>query len=141
MKAEHELSRVRRLQALGVVPLHLRVASPRTDVVVIEASTTPDVDSGRPVLQFWFSPTTNDAQAESDGQLVKHLVRALGLRPEQVAMGGDPAAAAITLAFGPGAPATAVRLPALDALRDALGKRAAWPTLRALRRRLRETQG
>ena len=68
-------------------------------------------------------------------KLARGLLAALGMHESDVRGEARPGAPAI--AFGIDTPG-ALRLPALEALRDARAKRASWPALRALRRRLRD---
>jgi hypothetical protein len=75
---------------------------------------------------------------ESSG-IVRGILAALGLRAAQVAT--DPRADVPVLALGEPAPAGSIRLPSPAGLRDARAKRAAWPLLRSLRRRLQDGAG
>ena len=68
-------------------------------------------------------------------KLARGVLAALGIDPSNVR--GEPIPGAPALAFGIDAP-DALRAPSLDALRDARAKRALWPALRGLRRRLRD---
>jgi hypothetical protein len=71
--------------------------------------------------------------------LVRGILAALGLRAGEVA--SAPGAGVPVLAFGDPAPAGSIRLPRLAELREAHAKRAAWPLLRRLRRRLQDGAG
>ena len=68
-------------------------------------------------------------------RLARGVLAAVGIPESDVR--GEPLPGAPALAFGIDAP-DAVRAPTLEALRDARAKRALWPALRALRRRLRD---
>jgi hypothetical protein len=68
-------------------------------------------------------------------KLARGLLAALGVPESDVR--GEPVPGAPMLAFGLDTP-DALRAPPLQALRDARAKRALWPALRALRRRLRD---
>jgi hypothetical protein len=70
-----------------------------------------------------------------DAKLLQALVAALGLRPDEVS--SAPGAGVPVLAFALDVDGDAIQLPALDRLRNADAKRAAWPALRRLRRALR----
>jgi hypothetical protein len=68
-------------------------------------------------------------------KLARSLLAALGVPESDVR--GEPVPGAPMLTFGLDTP-DALRAPPLQALRDARAKRALWPALRALRRRLRD---
>lgn len=70
-----------------------------------------------------------------NAKLARGVLAALGVKEADVR--GEPHPGAPALCFGRETPG-AVHAPALEALRDARAKRALWPALRALRRRLRE---
>lgn len=131
---------LRRLRALDIVPLRRRVAVP-SGVAHEAVADTPELSVRREiVLQLWFAPDVPDPLPESFARMLRYLLRSLDLDVAQVARmagenGGDGEYP--VLAFGIGAPDGAVRLPALEKLRNPLEKRIAWPILRGLRRRLR----
>lgn len=124
----------RSLQALGITPMRLRGSEP--------VATEPEVAASVPVcvrLCLWLPAETPDPFAGPQARLLQHLLRTLDLEPNQVARQVPVAQDIPVLAFGRGAPSATCTLPALDALRDPINKRMAWPLLRALRRQLRRS--
>ena len=73
--------------------------------------------------------------------LARALLAALGIHEAEVR--GEPTPGVPAIVFGDAIvdAGDALRAPALSALRDARAKRALWPALRVLRRRLRDTAG
>ena len=73
--------------------------------------------------------------------LARALLAALGVHEAEVR--GEPTPGVPAIVFGDAIAdaGDALRAPALSALRDARAKRALWPALRVLRRRLRDTAG
>ena len=71
--------------------------------------------------------------------LARALLAALGVHEAEVR--GEATPGVPSIVFGDASPDTgeALRAPALATLRDARAKRALWPALRALRRRLRDS--
>lgn len=108
-----------RLEALGYELLSLR-PSPSAEVQRtagrVRAIAVQGVDAAAPT------------------PLLRAVVTALGLQPSDLRHSATPGVP--VLAFGGEAGTADYLLPSLERLRSASGKRAAWPTLRALRRRL-----
>jgi DNA polymerase III psi subunit len=73
------------------------------------------------------------AQSSRQAPLLQSVIRALGLRPEEIVHVDFPGLP--TLAFAPDID-QGVNAPALEHLRRASSKRALWPALRRLRRQL-----
>src|SRR5690606_10359975 len=76
------------------------------------------------------------ADVAAGDRLLAALLRALGIAPEQVSARADAALPLLVFGDGGDPGADGVRAPALPQLRDAAAKRALWPALRRLRRRL-----
>lgn len=139
-----DAQRLRQLQALGVVPMRLRG---QVAVEVVEELPQRGAESAGPatgvVLQLWFASGEGDPFTGAHGRLLTQILKSLDLCPEQTRVRSRHEAesqeddALPLLAFGPGAPAGAIRLAALEKLRDPIEKRIAWPLLRGLRRVLR----
>ena len=129
------------LRALGIVPLQLR-ASVSTEVLTPPtASHTPEgIATNTGVrLQVWLPPTEGDPFAGPHARLLGDVLRSLGLTRQKIQTGMPEKDHNLPLlAFGPGAPADAVKLSTLVKLRDPIEKRIAWKQLRQLRRCLRE---
>ena len=139
MAVMFEAKQLQRLRALGIVPLRQRavVLEEPTSLAARAADPSDSIDQPNIELRLWFPPAVMDPLKGSDAQLLRYLLRSLELDFEQVTtLSGENDKALPVLAFGADAPAGAVRLPALEKLRNPLEKRIAWPVLRGLRRRL-----
>jgi hypothetical protein len=131
-----------RLQALGIVPLRLRTHLAPPHAVDVEAPSEPSPSQpASRCVRLWFADRKNRPTEGPQARLLEQILRSVGLSDAEVAVGPDEAGDDdwVILAFGVGAPASAVSLPTLERLRDPLEKRIAWPILRRLRRRLADS--
>ncbi|MCX7562718.1 hypothetical protein OS176_04030 [Xanthomonadaceae bacterium XH05] len=136
-----DAERVRQLHALGLAPMRLR-----EHAVAIAGQASPSCDPPEEsvvaddfVLRLWLPPAKARPFEGPHARLLTQILKSIGVRPEQILMARQPEdGGAPLLAFGAGAPKEAIRLAALDKLRDPIEKRVAWPVLRSLRRRLRQ---
>ncbi|MBB5208675.1 hypothetical protein [Chiayiivirga flava] len=75
-------------------------------------------------------------EAQAQERLLRQIVQALGVSVAEVRFEAEPGMPVIALGVAAGD--TAIAMPSLQQLRTADAKRAAWPALRRLRRRLRD---
>ncbi len=127
-----DAERRERLQALGLEVLVLRTVAtvpPGADIGGDERATI-----GAPRARLIVRHADARAATGTHAALMRAILAALGLRETDTtphAVDELP-----TLAFGNDGAEASVVAPALEMLRDARAKRALWPALRSLRRRL-----
>jgi hypothetical protein len=140
-----ETLRRERLQALGLDLLTLReslAADSETPGVSDTASHSGRSTSGAKARLVLMLESGRQALAGKHAGRLRSLIAALGLCEDDVAF--EPGSAPCVLAFGQPPPTTVTnlcQLPTLEQLADAQAKRAAWPRLRELRRRLQNDDG
>lgn len=125
-----DATRRERLAALGIELLALRgeLAAPS------EAGAMRDPGSAQAAIVGARLCVSGIAWPAGE-RLPRAVIAALGLRPEQVS--AEHVVGRPSLAFGAGTDAAdTLRAPTLAELRDPASKRALWPALRRLRRRL-----
>jgi hypothetical protein len=134
---------VDRLRALSLMGVDVYVARPRRSaiatVTAVATSATAAVDGDRRGTRLVFATGSAGGFDGPHGGLLRQLALALGLEPAGVAC-GEPREDLPCVCFGaaPGAASDVVLAPPLATLRaSAAARRALWPLLRPLARRLR----
>lgn len=129
------LSAVDRRRALALMGVDVYVRRVRT---AIDASgeASPDAPSAAPRVVFTLPPGAGFDGPH--GTLLRHLALALGVDPRAVAFGASrPGVPCVCFGAAPGEAADVLLAPPPAALRaSAAARRALWPALRALARRL-----
>lgn len=125
-----------RLEALGIELLLLRESLATDEVAGSHPGTPVGESAPTPVRLVLLVQGGADALRGEHGARVGALLAALGVGRDEVGFEFDASLPSLALGPHPEAAHAALQAPAPASLRDARSKRALWPALRALRRRL-----